>query len=68
MHIQHLISMMLGSSECIHVVNDKMVIGRWQSVLMVDLDMDQGYELWMYSVWDIMSRNKIGGERRKTCC
>ena len=34
----HLISMMLGSSECIPVVNGKMVIGQWQSVLMVDLD------------------------------
>ena len=30
--------MMLGSSECIPVVNGKMVIGQWQSVLMVDLD------------------------------
>ena len=29
---------MLGSSECIPVVNGKMVIGQWQSVLMVDLD------------------------------
>lgn len=34
----HLISMMLGSSECIPVVNGEMVIGQWQSVLMVDLD------------------------------
>ncbi|KAL7434592.1 hypothetical protein ACHAXH_009216 [Discostella pseudostelligera] len=34
----HLISMMLGSSECIPVVNGQMVIGQWQSVLMVDLD------------------------------
>ena len=38
MHIQHLIIMMLGSSECLHVVNDRMVIGQWQSVLMVGLD------------------------------
>lgn len=34
----HLISMMLGSSECIPIVEGKMVIGQWQSVLMVDLD------------------------------
>ena len=34
----HLISMMLGSSECIPVVEGEMVIGEWQSVLMVDLD------------------------------
>jgi thiamine phosphate synthase YjbQ (UPF0047 family) len=34
----HLISMMLGSSECIPVVDGEMVIGEWQSVLMVDLD------------------------------
>ena len=34
----HLISMMLGSSECIPVVDGEMVIGQWQSVLMVDLD------------------------------
>jgi len=34
----HLISMMLGSSECIPVVNGEMVIGQWQSVLLVDLD------------------------------
>lgn len=34
----HLISMMLGSSECIPVVDGKMVIGQWQSVLLVDLD------------------------------
>ncbi len=31
----HLISMMLGSSECIPVVDGKMVIGQWQSVLLV---------------------------------
>lgn len=34
----HLISMMLGSSECIPVVEGEMVIGQWQSVLLVDLD------------------------------
>lgn len=34
----HLISMMLGSSECIPVVDGDMVIGQWQSILMVDLD------------------------------
>lgn len=34
----HLISMMLGSSECIPVVDGEMVIGQWQSVLMIDLD------------------------------
>jgi thiamine phosphate synthase YjbQ (UPF0047 family) len=30
--------MMLGSSEAIPVVDGEMVIGQWQSVLMVDLD------------------------------
>jgi thiamine phosphate synthase YjbQ (UPF0047 family) len=34
----HLISMMLGSSEGIPVVDGKMTIGQWQSVLLVDLD------------------------------
>eukprot|EP00581_Thalassiosira_minuscula_P014646 CAMPEP_0183717698 /NCGR_PEP_ID=MMETSP0737-20130205/11232_1 /TAXON_ID=385413 /ORGANISM="Thalassiosira miniscula, Strain CCMP1093" /LENGTH=265 /DNA_ID=CAMNT_0025947175 /DNA_START=41 /DNA_END=838 /DNA_ORIENTATION=- len=34
----HLISMMMGSSEAIPVVDGEMVIGQWQSVLMVDLD------------------------------
>lgn len=34
----HLISMLLGSSESIPVVNGEMVIGQWQSVLLVDLD------------------------------
>ncbi len=34
----HLISMMLGSSESIPIVDGKMVIGQWQSVLLVDLD------------------------------
>jgi thiamine phosphate synthase YjbQ (UPF0047 family) len=33
-----LISMMLGSSESIPIVDGKMVIGQWQSVLLVDLD------------------------------
>lgn len=34
----HLLSMMLGSSESIPVVNGAMVIGQWQSILLVDLD------------------------------
>jgi thiamine phosphate synthase YjbQ (UPF0047 family) len=34
----HLLSMLLGSSESIPVVEGRMVIGQWQSVLMVDLD------------------------------
>lgn len=34
----HLLSMVLGSSESIPVVDGKMMIGQWQSVLMVDLD------------------------------
>ena len=34
----HLISMMMGSSECIPVVDGEMVIGQWQSVMLVDLD------------------------------
>jgi thiamine phosphate synthase YjbQ (UPF0047 family) len=34
----HLLSMILGSSESIPVVNGKMVLGQWQSVLLVDLD------------------------------
>lgn len=34
----HLLSMLLGSSESIPVVNGAMVIGQWQSVLLVDLD------------------------------
>jgi thiamine phosphate synthase YjbQ (UPF0047 family) len=34
----HLLSMMLGSSESIPVVDGKMVLGQWQSVLLVDLD------------------------------
>jgi thiamine phosphate synthase YjbQ (UPF0047 family) len=34
----HLLSMLLGSSESIPVVNGTMVIGQWQSILLVDLD------------------------------
>ena len=34
----HLLSMLLGSSESIPVVDGTMVIGQWQSVLLVDLD------------------------------
>jgi len=34
----HLLSMLLGSSESIPVVEGCMVIGQWQSVLLVDLD------------------------------
>lgn len=34
----HLLAMLLGSSESIPVVNGTMVIGQWQSVLLVDLD------------------------------
>lgn len=34
----HLLSMLLGSSECIPVVDGSMVIGQWQSILLVDLD------------------------------
>lgn len=34
----HLLSMLLGSSESIPVVNCSMVIGQWQSILLVDLD------------------------------
>lgn len=34
----HLLSMLVGSSESIPVVNGKMVIGQWQSILLVDLD------------------------------
>ena len=53
MHIPHLISMMLGSSECIHVVNGRMVIGQWQSVLMVDLDGPKGtnWGCTVYGIW-----------------
>jgi len=34
----HLLSMLLGTSESIPVVDGKMVIGQWQSILLVDLD------------------------------
>lgn len=34
----HLLSMILGSSETIPVVQGQMVMGPWQSVLLVDLD------------------------------
>lgn len=34
----HLLSMLLGSSETIPIVDGKMVIGQWQSILLVDLD------------------------------
>lgn len=34
----HLLSMLLGSSESIPVVNHSMVIGQWQSILLIDLD------------------------------
>lgn len=34
----HLLSMLIGSSEHIPVVDGKMVIGQWQSILLVDLD------------------------------
>jgi len=34
----HLLSMLVGSSESIPVVNGAMVIGQWQSILLVDLD------------------------------
>lgn len=34
----HLLSMLLGSSESIPIVNGTMAIGQWQSVLLVDLD------------------------------
>jgi secondary thiamine-phosphate synthase enzyme len=34
----HIIAMLLGSSEAIPVVAGEMVIGQWQSILLVDLD------------------------------
>lgn len=34
----HLLSMLLGSSESIPVVDGSMVIGQWQSILLVDMD------------------------------
>ena len=34
----HLLSMLIGSSESIPIVNGKLGIGRWQSVMMIELD------------------------------
>jgi thiamine phosphate synthase YjbQ (UPF0047 family) len=34
----HLIAMVLGASEAIPVLNGRLVLGQWQSVLLVDLD------------------------------
>ena len=34
----HLASMLLGSSEAIPVVEGQLVLGQWQSVLLVDID------------------------------
>ena len=34
----HLAAMLLGSSECIPVCDGKIVLGQWQSVMLVDLD------------------------------
>lgn len=34
----HLLAMLLGSSETIPVVNGQLVLGTWQSILLVDLD------------------------------
>ncbi len=34
----HLLSMLVGSSETIPVIDGDMVIGQWQSILLVDLD------------------------------
>jgi len=34
----HLLSMLLGSSESIPVMDGEMIIGQWQSILLVDLD------------------------------
>jgi len=34
----HLACMLLGSSECIPVVDGSMVLGQWQSVMLVDVD------------------------------
>jgi secondary thiamine-phosphate synthase enzyme len=34
----HLIAMMLGSSESIPVANGELALGKWQSVLLVELD------------------------------
>jgi thiamine phosphate synthase YjbQ (UPF0047 family) len=34
----HILSMLLGSSESVPVVDGRLVLGQWQSVLLVDLD------------------------------
>jgi thiamine phosphate synthase YjbQ (UPF0047 family) len=34
----HLLAMLLGNSECIPVVDASMVLGQWQSILLIDLD------------------------------
>ena len=34
----HLACMLLGSSECVPVVDGAMVLGQWQSVMLVDVD------------------------------
>ncbi|KAL3932715.1 MAG: hypothetical protein SGBAC_010720 [Bacillariaceae sp.] len=34
----HLLSMLLGNSESVPVIDGEMVIGQWQSILLVDLD------------------------------
>ena len=34
----HLASMLLGSSECVPVSDGKLVLGQWQSVMLVDTD------------------------------
>jgi secondary thiamine-phosphate synthase enzyme len=34
----HLIAMLLGSSEAIPVINGELALGKWQSVLLVELD------------------------------
>lgn len=34
----HLLSIMTGSSESIPVMHGKLMIGRWQSILLVELD------------------------------
>ena len=34
----HLACMLLGSSECVPCVNGQLVLGQWQSVMLVDVD------------------------------
>jgi secondary thiamine-phosphate synthase enzyme len=34
----HLLSIMTGSSESVPVVDGKLKIGRWQSIMLVELD------------------------------